>query len=187
MGRKILSIMFLGAPFVVLILIVLVLLKPSVPPVPTDAGAANAFDQKFRDLKDALQRGLPKEIHITETEINSKLQKTIGSSQGSKDGRAKMKAAVLHFDGDGFSGLFTLDVHRVSLYVSLGGKVGVQNHSIQFTPTEVKLGRLPMPVFLVKSTVHEKLNSPELRDRMKLPEQVKDIHIENHELVVQVE
>jgi hypothetical protein len=47
------------------------------------------------------------------------------------------------------------------------------------------MGSLPVPISAVESTLREKLNSPEMRDRMKLPDSIRDIRIENGELVLQ--
>ena len=46
------------------------------------------------------------------------------------------------------------------------------------------MGDLSVPVSLVNPALQRKLADPENRDKMKLPEFVKDVRVENGELVI---
>ena len=71
------------------------------------------------------------------------------------------------------------------MYVTLGGKLGTNNHELQFSATEVRMGSLPVPMSLVEPVLRKKLNSPEMRDQLKLPESIAEVRIEDGELVIQ--
>jgi uncharacterized protein YpmS len=182
MAKKIYRIASWTLLILTVVSIVLMLRKPSVAPVVSTPEAARSFDEKIAQLEQLRPQGAPQEVRITEAELNSKLQE---SMQGAATpGPAALEAASIHLEGDRMIGTFTVKVSGKDLYLTLGGTLGAVNGQLQFTPTEVKLGSLPVPVSAVESTLREKLDSPEMHDRMKLPDSIKNIHIENGELVL---
>jgi hypothetical protein len=185
MGKKIYRIISWILLIQTILSILLVLRKPSAPQVATSPEAAKSFDAKLQDLVTAHQQGTPKEVRISETELNSKLQESMQGAPAPPSGPAKLEAATVHLDGDKLAGIFTVNISGKDIYVTLGGKLGVMNHTIQFTPTEVGLGSMPVPVAFVGPALRDKLNSPEFRNQMQLPESIKDVRIENGELVIQ--
>lgn len=185
MARKIYRVISWSLLILTLVSILLALRKPSVVPVEVSPQAANSFDEKLAQLEEAHQQGAPQEIRITEAELNSKLQQGMQEASMAPGGATALKAATIHLESDKLVGTFTVSVSGKDVYVTLGGNLAVQNGALQFTPTEMKMGSLPVPISAVESTLREKLNSPEMRDRMKLPDSIKDIRIENGELVLQ--
>ena len=142
---------------------------------------------EIAQLQQAHQLGTPQEIRISEAELNSKLQQGLQEAAATPGGAAALKAATVHLEGDRLIGTFTVNVSGKDLYVTLGGKVGVNNRALQFTPTEVKMGSLPVPLAAVESTLRDRLNAPEFREHMALPDSIKDVRIENGELVLQTQ
>jgi len=183
MAKKIYRIFSWSLLVLSLLSILLMLRKPPIPPVPTSPEAAKSFDEKIAEAEQPHQPGVPQEVHITESELNSKLQE---SMQGPPvpAGPAALESASIHLEGDRLIGVFTVKVRGKDIYLTLGGTLGAVNGQLQFTPTEIKLGSLPVPVFAVAPTLREKLDSPEMREHLKLPESIKDVRIENGELVL---
>jgi hypothetical protein len=70
------------------------------------------------------------------------------------------------------------------VYVTLGGKLGAADGYLTFEPAELKIGDLPVPVSILKSRLQSKLAEPETRARLKLPDYVADLRIEDSQLVV---
>src|SRR6266480_7629558 len=64
----------------------------------------------------------------------------------------------------------------------LAGHLGAKDGYATFEPTEFKVGDLNIPVSLVNDALQKKLL--EQRDRLKLPEFVSDVRVENGELIV---
>lgn len=64
----------------------------------------------------------------------------------------------------------------------MGGKLGVNHGAVEFTPTDIKMGSLPVPVTLVGPTLRDRLRA--MRDQLQLPASVQDVRIENGELVL---
>jgi hypothetical protein len=166
-----------------LISVLLMLKSRSLPSVGTSAEAANWFDRKLAELAQAHAAGTPHDVRITEAELNSKLVE--GFSGAAAEGSTSLKTATVRLSEDRLTATFLVNLRGIDVCLTLGGHVVVTNGSIGFDPTDVKLGSLPVPVALVQSTLRERLGSPEARERLKLPEFIKDVHIEGGELVIQ--
>jgi hypothetical protein len=76
------------------------------------------------------------------------------------------------------------DIHGKDLTLVLEGRLGAQNGYLRFMPTGGKLGSLPIPQSTLEGAVARMLESPENRDKLRLPDGVGDVRIENGELVV---
>jgi hypothetical protein len=79
-------------------------------------------------------------------------------------------------------GQFLTEVGGKKVYVTLAGHLGAKDGYATFQPTEFKVGDLSIPVSLVNDALQKKLL--EQRDRLKLPEFVSDVRVENGELIV---
>lgn len=183
MAKKIYRIVSWSLLILTVLSILLMLRKPSAPPVESSPQAAKSFDEKLAQVEQAGPQGTTQEVHITEAELNSKLQESLQGA-ATAPGPAALQSASIHLEGDRLIGTFTVKVSGKDLYLTLGGTLGAVNGQLQFTPTEIKLGSMPVPVSAVQSTLREKLDTPEMRDRLKLPDSIKDIRIENGELVI---
>ena len=187
MARKIYRVISWALLILTLLSILLALRRPSVAPIAASLQAAKSFDEKIAQVEQAHPQGAPQEVHITEVELNSKLQESMQGVSAASSGPATLKAATIHLTDDKLLGTFVVNVSGKDLYLTLGGKLALRDHSLQFTPTDVKMGSLPLPVSALGSALREKLNSPEMRDRMRLPDSIKEVRIENGELLVQTQ
>ena len=66
--------------------------------------------------------------------------------------------------------------------MTIAGRLGSKDGYASFDPTEFKVGDLNVPVSLVNDALQKKML--EQRDRLKLPDYVSDIHVENGQLVI---
>jgi hypothetical protein len=97
-------------------------------------------------------------------------------------GDADIKDYQVNFDGDVARGQFVANVGGKTVYVTLAGHLGAKDGFATFDPTEFKVGDLSIPVSLVNDALQKKLL--EQRDRLKLPDGVDDMHVENGQLVM---
>jgi hypothetical protein len=56
---------------------------------------------------------------------------------------------------------------------------------LRFEPTSGKLGSLPLPQSTLESSVMRLFDAPENREKMRVPLEIRDIRIENGEVVVE--
>jgi hypothetical protein len=186
--------------------IVLVLKKPQPvsQPIPAAAAAvkAESFQQKLQQLDQPRQAGdPPAEVHLKADEISAALAQAAGaipvsamaspglptSVPSSPDapigpGTPEVKDYQVSFDGDVARGQFVTQIGGKDVYVTLAGHLGSEGGYATFEPTEFKVGDLEIPVSLVNSALQKKLE--EQRDRLKLPDDVAGIKVENGELVM---
>ena len=77
------------------------------------------------------------------------------------------------------------DFHGKDLSLILEGRLHVANGYLRFEPTSGKLGSLPLPQSTLESAVGRLFDAPENREKMRVPPEIRDIRIENGELVVE--
>ena len=190
---------------VVAIFLVLKKPQPVATPQPLPVAAANAesFQQKVGQLETPKQPGqAPAEVHLTSDEVGAALAQAAGAipastfaqipqaqgiSANSPDaaiapGQPDIKDYQVNFDGDVARGQFLTQIGGKDVYVTVAGRLGSQDGYATFEPTEFKVGDLNIPVSLVNGPLQKKMS--EQRDRLKLPESVGGIKVENGELVV---
>jgi hypothetical protein len=93
-----------------------------------------------------------------------------------------IKDYQVSMDGDIVRGQFLTQIAGKDVYLTLAGHLGSKDGYATFDATEVKVGDLSVPVSLVNDALRKKL--AEQRDQLKLPDNVKDIRVENGELVL---
>ena len=96
-------------------------------------------------------------------------------------GVPNIKDYQVSMDGDLVRGQFLTQIAGKDVYLTLAGHIGAKDGYATFDATEVKLGDLSVPVSLVNDALQKKL--AEQHDQLKLPENVRDIKIENGEMV----
>lgn len=187
-----------------LIAIVLVLKKPQpvAPPMPPAVAAAKAqsFQDKVQQLEQPKDPAKPSpEVHLNSDEVNAALAQAVGaiSSDGSgglpttvpssadaaiAPGQPEVKDYQVSMDGDVARGQFLTQIAGKDVYVTLAGHLGSKDGYATFDPTEFKVGDLNIPVSLVNDALQKKL--AEQRDRLKLPDNVGGMKVENGELVL---
>jgi hypothetical protein len=172
---------------------------------------AQSFDQKMAEFDQATQQPAPigspetakpddtqaapqpskAEVHINSDEISAVLAQSLGTAGGtalapdSNIGSAAptIKDQQVSFDGDLVHGQFLTEIAGKDVWVTISGHIGERNGYATFDPTEFKVGDLSVPVSLVNPALQKKLD--EQRDRLKLPDNVGAMKVQNGELVMQ--
>jgi hypothetical protein len=177
--------------------------QPVATPQPPAVTAANAqsFQEKLQQLDQPRDAGQPPaEVHLTSDEVSAALAQAAGAlpaaiatqpasdaSLSSPDatvapGQPDIKDYEVNFDGDIARGQFVAEIGGKTVYITLAGHLGSKDGYATFDPTEFKVGDLSIPVSLVNDALQKKL--AEQRDRLKLPDSVGGIKVENGELVM---
>jgi hypothetical protein len=184
--------------------LVLVLKRPApVAPAPAPAtAAANAqsFQEKVNQLEQPKASGQPmSEVRMNAGEVSAALEQAAGllpaaaPATGSNasiptSGPTEFPGAVpnikdyqVSMDGDIVRGQFLTQIAGKDVYLTLAGHLGAKDGYATFDATEVKVGDLSVPASLINGVLQKKL--AEQRDQLKLPDNVKDLKVENGELV----
>jgi len=187
--------------------LVLALRKPQ-PVAPRQSPAAiavhaQAFQAKVNQLEEARQQGQSgSEVRLTADEIaaaiaqaqtaapaQSKASSPTGTLTDASAPAApgaidpgSLEEPVISFEGDIVRGQFVTQVAGEKTYVTVAGHLGSKDGYATFEPTEFKIGDLSVPVSLVNEALQKKML--EQQDRLKLPDFVSDLRVENGQLVV---
>ncbi len=181
--------------------------KPASVTAPQAPAAVAANAQSFQNKVDQLAQAQADgqsgtEVHLTPAEVNAAIATASGAastpaassaaSANAPDLNAQIAAGnidpqslgepIITFDGDQVKGQFLSEVAGKKVYVTIAGRLGSKDGYASFDPTEFKVGDLNVPVSLVNDALQKKML--EQRDRLKLPDYVSDIHVENGELVI---
>ena len=198
---RIISIATLAAS-VTALLLVLRKPQPVAPPLPRAAVAANAqsFQDKIEQLEQASSQGQSNsEVRLTAQEVTAAIAQATGVLSGSEVARAstsggsslsgdlgpgqpEIKDYQVNFEGDLVKGQFLTQVAGKDVWVTVEGHLGSQDGYATFEPTQFKIGDLSVPVAMVNGPLQKRL--AEQRDRLKLPDNVGGIKVENGEVVL---
>jgi len=211
---RIISIATLVASLVAIVLVLKRPAPVSAPMPPAVVNAnAESFDKKMALLEQAAQSpqnpegtvpspgstspsgtasetAAKESVHINSAEISAVLAQslgTVGSGQLTPNtnvgsGAPTIKDQQISFDGDLIHGQFLTEVAGKDVWITITGHIGSKDGYASFEPTEFKVGDLNVPVSLVNPALQQKLS--EQRDRLKLPDFVGDMKVENGELVL---
>ena len=173
---------------------------------------AQSFDQKMAEFEQATQlsptsgssdtsksdagpatlASSKAEVHINSDEISAVLAQSLGNAAGTSglspdpnigSGAPTIKDQNVSLDGDVVHGQFLTQIAGKDVWVTISGHLGEKDGYATFDPTEFKVGDLSVPVSLVNPALQKKL--AEQRDRLRLPENVGAMKVENSELVMQ--
>jgi hypothetical protein len=184
--------------------LVLVLRRPApvAPAAAPAAAAANAqsFQEKVNRLAQPKVPGEGEsEVRMNSGELSAALAQAAGllpsaapantsTSSPPASGSMEFPGAVpnikgyqVSMDGDIVRGQFLTQIAGKDVYLTLAGHLGSKDGYATFDATEVKVGDLSVPASLVNEVLQKKL--AEQRDQLKLPNNVKDLKVENGELV----
>ena len=182
-----------------LIVIFLLVKKPAPVSLPQDpktvAANVQSYQQKLNQLEQAQEQGQTQsEIRLTAGEISAAMSQAgslpapaVETSAPAKDKDAsqaqpKVNDYQVNFEGDVARGQFATDIAGKQVYVTIAGHLGARDGYATFEPTEFKVGDLSIPVSMVNERLQQRLQ--EEHERMKLPDFVGGLKIENGELVV---
>jgi len=187
----------------VLILLILLLHKAAPPPVTTNPEAAARAEQKFADVQQAVAQGQSATLRINETELNSYLAShlelagvsapdssgsaTSSGSRPSADDLRKMRSNVrdvkVQLVEDRVKAYVVFDVHGKDMTLQLEGRLAANNGFLRFAPVSGQIGALPIPQGTLEAVVKRIMESPENSEKLKLPDEISDLRIENGEVV----
>jgi hypothetical protein len=174
----------------------LVIKKPqpvAQPQTPAVAAAnAKSFEEKLEQLEKSKDpEAAPTEVHITSNEVSAVLAQSasaIPAAAGQLTPNTDVGAMPsildqqVSFDGDQVHGQFLTTIAGKQVWVTVSGHLGSQGGYATFDPTEFKIGDMSVPVSLVNGALQKQMAAQ--HDRMKLPDNVGGLKIENSELVL---
>jgi hypothetical protein len=131
----------------------------------------------------------PAQVRLTSDEITAALAQASGALSGGQLAADSDLGAMpnildqqVSFDGDQAHGQFLVNVAGKNVWITVTGHLGSKDGYATFEPSEFKVGDLNIPVSLVNGALQQRL--AEQHDRLKLPDNVGGIQVENGQLVL---
>ena len=174
--------------------------QPMAPPQAPAVAVANAesFQNKIAQLDKPSPAGeAPAEVHLNSAEITAAFAQAAGAipmNAGAPVSGSSVTAPVdpaaqpdikdynVNFEGDVAHGQFLTKIAGKDVWVTVSGHLGSKDGYATFEPTEFKVGDISIPASLVNDALQKKL--AEQHDRLKLPDSIGGLKVENGELVV---
>jgi hypothetical protein len=97
--------------------------------------------------------------------------------------RSNVKDVKVQLIDDRVRAYVVFDVHGKEMTLQLEGKLGADNGFLRFEPVSGQIGALPIPQATLEAAVRRMMESPENREKLKLPSDISDLKIENGEVV----
>ena len=207
LGKRIFRIVRWTTYTFALVALVLLLHKAPPPLVETSPQAAARAEQKFEDVEKAVANGQPATLRMDEMELNSYLATHLalagkgapspvpaGGAQGApseatptpqevEQMRSNVRDVKVQLIDDRVKAYVVFDVHGKDMTLQLEGRLGAQSGYLHFEPLSGQIGSLPIPQSTLESAVQRIMDSPENREKLKLPSEISDFRIQNGEVV----
>jgi hypothetical protein len=180
-----------------LIAILMILHTAPPPPVVTSAQAAASAEHKIEQVEHAVTSGQPATLRMDESELNSYLASHLdispnGSPNSSPGGaspadveqvRSAVKDVKVQLIDDRVRAYVVFGFHGKDMTLQLEGKLGAADGYLRFEPVSGQIGSLPIPQSSLETAVRHMMESPENREKLRLPAEISGLKIENGEIV----
>lgn len=187
---------------VVLLVAMLVLKQPPRPEIDTAPQAMEQAELKLHRFQREVSLGRPDRLSWNEAELNAWLRANlaVADAPSAKDseiddfaGESELSAEEVQsavrdvridLFADRLCAYVTLNFYGKDLSLLLEGRISTINGYLRLTPTRGMLGSLPLPQRTLESAVRRLFESPENREKFRLPASIEKVAIEEGQFVI---
>ena len=182
------------------------------PVVATSPQAAARVEQKVEAVEQAVASGQSATLRLDQTELNSYLASHLdispaaaatpppttaapadsGSGLPTPSGtsveqveqvRSSVRDVKVELIDDRVRAYVVFDFHGKDMTLQLEGRLAATNGYLRFEPVSGQIGALPIPQSTLQTAVEKMMESPENREKLKLPAEISGLRIEKGELL----
>lgn len=102
-----------------------------------------------------------------------------------EEARSQVKDVKVDLVGDLVKAYVVFDFHGKDLSLSLSGHLSSGGGYLKFEPLSGALGSFPLPQSALESAVRRMMESPENREKLRLPDEVREVRVENSEVLIE--
>lgn len=182
---------------------------PPPPQIAATRESARRAAMKLAEFRTSLGRGAPQVLAMNEEELNGWLQENLAMQKSEKAFAGRSDASEATPDPGALADEATLDqlqssvrdikidlrenalclyvqfaLHGMDLSLELEGQPVVRNGYLRLEPTRGKIGSLPLMAGALKSATDRLFDSPQNREKFRLPPEIEGIRVEQGQLVV---
>jgi len=97
--------------------------------------------------------------------------------------RSSVRDVKVELVDDRVRAYIVFDFHGKDMTLQLEGRLAATNGYLRFEPVSGQIGSLPIPQSTLETAVQRMMDSPENREKLKLPADISGLKIENGEVV----
>jgi hypothetical protein len=97
--------------------------------------------------------------------------------------RSSVRDVKVELVDDRVRAYVVFDFHGKDMTLQLEGRLAATNGYLRFVPVSGQIGSLPIPQSTLETAVQKMMDSPENREKFKLPADISGLKIENGEVV----
>jgi hypothetical protein len=182
------------------------------PVIATSPQAAARMEQKVEAVEQAVASGQSATLRLDQTELNSYLashldispaaaatpQSTTTEPADSSSGvatpsgtaaeqveqvRSSVRDVKVELIENRVRAYVVFDFHGKDMTLQLEGRLAATNGYLRFEPVSGQLGSLPIPQSTLQTAVEKMMDSPDNREKLKLPAEISGLTVENGELL----
>ncbi len=170
--------------------------KAAPPEVKKDPGAASRLEVKRQQAEASAAAGVAPILRVDEAEVNSFLDSHLVLKRESdtpsatakeptmEEVQSSVRDVKINLVDDRVHAYVVFDFHGKDMTLELEGRVRAENGYMRFDPVSGKIGALPIPQSTLETAVRKMMDSPENREKLRLPDDLADLRVENGEIVV---
>lgn len=184
-----------------LVTVALILRNSPPPDIQTSPDAGLRAETKIGEFQSTRGGDVPATLQLDEAELNAWVRSRLPSADEEtppvtpvqpapqddstvEQVRSNVRDIRLHLDGDNISAYVLFDFHGKEISLILEGKLELQEGCLRMVPTAGKLGSLPLMEATLRGAASRLFDSTENREKFCLPPGIRDVRIEEGNLVV---
>jgi hypothetical protein len=189
--------------------LVLILWTAAPPNVARDPEAPRRLEMKLQQFAVDASLGHSPPLRLDEAEVNSWMATNLAlaakpaarpvagpagpepaipldspTSLTVEEAQSNVRDVKVHMAGDVITAYVLFHLYGKDLSLTLEGRLSAQDGYLRLSPTRMRLGSLPIPQVTVDRAMASLFDSPQNRDRFRLPPDIRDLSVDNGELVV---
>lgn len=184
--------------------LVLLFHKVSPPVVQQDSRAGERLEAKLQQLDAAAAARQPQTLRLDEAELNAYLGShlamkpdsavthaaTDGATQAAghdptvEEVQSTVRDVKINLVDGRVHAYIVFDFHGKDMSLQLEGRLSAEEGYVRFDPTSGQIGSLPIPQSTLESAVRKMMGSAENREKLRLPPEIRDLRVENGEVIV---
>jgi hypothetical protein len=181
------------------------------PAIATSPQAAARVEQKVEAVEQAVASGQPATLRLDQTELNSYLASHLDispaaatppptiavpadpasglptpsgtSAEQVEQVRSSVRDVKVELIDDRVRAYVVFDFHGKDMTLQLEGRLAATDGYLRFEPVSGQIGALPIPQSTLQTAMERMMDSPENREKLKLPAEITGLRIENGELL----
>jgi hypothetical protein len=192
---------------ILIIALILILRMPSPPQIEVAPDAVQTIEAKVKEFQSSMGQGRQSTLRMNESELNGWMDAnlTTNRQQGPdasqshnvdtaidpeknaaelEQAQSTVRDVKAKLIDDSVKLYATVDFHGKDLLLEVDGRVFVQDGYLRLKPTGGKMNSLPLPSSALQALVERIFNSPQNKEKFKLPSGIEDIRIDSGVLSV---